>query len=189
MSRVFGCWTAAVLLLAACGGREVVDDRDPAAPPPDSVNARPVVDWKDAPIAVASNPAGISVVRDVRVARHEGFDRLVIELSEDFLPDYRVAYSSEQPAQCGSGFPITLEGEAVVEIRLEPVRGFTEEGQSTVEHGPRSYDFPAVREAQIACDFEAVFTVVLGVTERTGYRVSTLPNPVRLIVDVRHPEN
>lgn len=156
----------------------VIDDDTPPSAPSEG--------WTRGTIAVAGAPRGVAVLGDIRAAAHDEFDRLVIEFVADILPGYNVSYLEEQPMECGSGEAISLEGEVVLEIRMEPARGYTDEGRSTLNHSPRKLGLPAAREAKVSCDFEAVFTAVIGLTRRSGLRVLTLENPTRLVIDVQH---
>lgn len=47
--------------------------------------------------------------------------------------------------------------------------------------------FPELREIAGAGDFEGVVSFGLGLTAESGFRVFTLTNPDRLVVDVRTP--
>src|SRR5574341_184181 len=46
---------------------------------------------------------------------------------------------------------------------------------------------PSLLEAERTGDFEGVFTWVLGLSEATDFRVTTLDGPPRLVIDVAHP--
>ncbi len=43
-----------------------------------------------------------------------------------------------------------------------------------------------VRESAVIGDFEAVFTVGAGLAHKSPFRVQTLHDPTRIVVDVRH---
>lgn len=132
---------------------------------------------------------GIAVVAAVREAEHEGFDRIVIEFRDGILPGYTVSHPTEKITECGSGHEVDLESSKSLEIRIEPARAYTEEGESTVSHADRSPALPAVEEIRVICDFEAMFTLAAGTAGRLPFRVLTLESPARLVVDVRHPSH
>lgn len=143
-------------------------------------------DWASASMRVTRSVTAIPVVVDLRAAAHEGYDRFVVEFQGDEIPGYTIRYLDDRPIECGSGHPLMIRDDAVLELHLEPTRGYTEEGAATVDHSAQSFGFEALKEGDVSCDFEAVFTVVLGITQRLPFRVDELSNPARLVVDVRH---
>jgi hypothetical protein len=127
--------------------------------------------------------APVAVLREVRAAGQEGFDRVVFEL--DTMPGYRIGYV-DQPIQCGSGEPVELAGAAWLQVQLLPAQAHTEAGEPTVQQRERHLDLPALKELESTCDFEADVTWVLGLASRRPYRVQELASPARLVVDVGH---
>lgn len=130
--------------------------------------------------------ARVAVLRDVRAASQEGFDRVVFEFEGSEIPGYHVEYVDRPVRQCGSGEPEEVAGDGWLEVRLIPAQAHTEEGQPTVGERERHLSLPVLKELQSTCDFEAHVTWVLGVASPNRYRVLELSNPARLIVDVRH---
>lgn len=127
--------------------------------------------------------APVAVLREVRAAGQQGFDRVVFEL--DAMPGYRIGYV-DQPVQCGSGEPVELAGAARLQVQLLPAQAHTEAGEPTVPPRERHLDLPVLKELESTCDFEADVTWVLGLASRRPYRVQELANPARLVVDVGH---
>ena len=130
--------------------------------------------------------AGVAVLRDVRAASQDGFDRVVFEFEGSAVPGYHVEYVDRPVIQCGSGEPVEVAGDGWLEVRMIPAQAHTEEGQPTVGERERRLSLPVLKELQSTCDFEAHVTWVLGVASPNRYRVLELSNPARLIVDVRH---
>ena len=129
--------------------------------------------------------APVAVLREVRAARQEGFDRVVFEL--DGMPGYRIGYQ-DRPVQCGSGEPVEVAGTAWLQVQLLPAQAHTEAGEPTVRERERRLDLPVVKEIESTCDFEADVTWVLGLAARRPYRVQELASPPRLVVDVGHAD-
>jgi hypothetical protein len=127
-----------------------------------------------------------ALLRDVRTARQEGFDRVVFEFAGESLPGYHLEYVDRPVRQCGSGEPVPLAGDAWLQMRLVPANAHTEAGAPTVRERERHLDYPVFRELESTCDFEAHVEWVLGVASPNRYRVLELSNPTRLVVDVRH---
>lgn len=131
--------------------------------------------------------APVAVLREVRAASQEGFDRVVFEFEGSAVPGYRIGYE-DRPAQCGSGEPVEVAGEARLQVQILPAQAHTEAGEPTVQQRERHLDLPVLKELESTCDFEADVTWVLGLASRRPYRVQELASPARLVVDVGHSD-
>lgn len=129
---------------------------------------------------------GVSVLRAMRTARHEQFDRIVLDFGPDPVPGYRIAYIDRPVRQCGSGHTVPLAGDGWLSITAEPAHAHTEEGQPTVSERERAPGLPVLLELKMICDYEAIVEVVAGVASPERYRAFVLPSPNRLVVDIRH---
>ena len=127
----------------------------------------------------------VGTLTAVRAAAHRNFDRIVFEFGEDGLPNYHVEYVDTPVRACGSGEEVPLEGDAWLEIRLEPANAHDETGTPTIRERNRKPALPNLRELKQTCDFEAVVSWVAGVKHPNPYRVLELRHPTRLIVDIR----
>lgn len=126
------------------------------------------------------------VLREIRTARHERWDRVVFEFEGNTVPGYHLEYVDRPVRRCGSGKVAEVAGDGLLEVRLTPARAHTGEGRATVEDRERALSFPLLRELEVTCDFEADVTVVLGVASPNPYRVLELSDPARVVVDVKH---
>jgi len=126
---------------------------------------------------------GALVLRDVRTGDQQTFDRVVFEIEGPKLPDYDVKYVAK-PLHCGSGLPAKVDGGAFLQVRLSPARAHTEAGASTVPTLQRKVRLSMIREILEICDFEGEVTWIVGLTARKEYRVSTLEEPARLVIDI-----
>jgi hypothetical protein len=140
--------------------------------------------WTTADTNVERPFSGAALLRDLRTARHDGFDRIVLDFGADEVPGYRVAYVDRPVRQCGSGDVVPLEGDAWLSITVEPANAHTEEGEPTIRERERTLRLPALRELKLICDFEAVVEVVAGVASPERYRVFVLEAPNRVVIDV-----
>jgi hypothetical protein len=144
------------------------------------------------PVSAEPEATETALVRRVAVGRHEGFDRVVFEFTNG-LPGYRVEYVQPPLKEDGSGNVVPLDGDAFVEVRMEPASGFDlskNEGE-LVYKGPRriqgsSAGTSVVRELARTGDFEAVLSWAIGLSDRVPFRVTTAESPARLIVDFRN---
>lgn len=133
---------------------------------------------------------GIPLLRDVRVARQEGFDRVTFEFEGPNVPGYQIGYTQRPIIEDGSGNEITVEGDHVVQVRFEPASGVDLTGATLREvyTGPATVrgDTSTVREVVRTGDFEGVLHWAVGLADRVDFRVSTLENPSRVVVDFRN---
>jgi hypothetical protein len=121
----------------------------------------------------------------VRTGQHARFDRIVFDLKGD-APGYRVEYV-KRVREDGSGKVVDTRGHANLLVRLMPANAHHENGTPTYA-GPSRFevDYPALREVAFAGDFEATVSVALGIRHKNGFRVMTLRDPMRIVVDVAH---
>jgi len=210
MSRALGATlAAAVLLLAACGtdaSPTSASEATTSSPSPkpsespsqtpsesqspsasaESPSPAPAPDGPSFPESTApqtAEPSGewdLQLV-DVRVGEHDGFDRVVLELSGTATPGWGVAWSDEAVAE-GSGDVVPLEGDRVLTISAS----------GTAMPEPGSFEVPArlgpagaVAEVQVNGWFEGYTQVFAGVEgDERPFRVFTLTDPPRLVVDI-----
>lgn len=141
--------------------------------------------WTAGVVEVEPDERGASVLRAVRAAQHDGFERVVFEFSEGPVPGYRIAYVDRPARQCGSGEPVALAGDGWLEVRFSPARAHTEAGRPTITVRERTPSLPLLHEMKLTCDFEAVVTWVLGLATPNRFRAFTLDDPPRVVVDVQ----
>jgi peptidoglycan hydrolase-like protein with peptidoglycan-binding domain len=135
-------------------------------------------------------PVGWPVaVVGVRTGRHEGFDRIVFDLTSGGRPGWRVLYVDSPVRSQGSGAVVPLAGDARLQIDL---RGIAMPGDAGGRHYPGPAR-PALGSTGVFSDlyvdnlFEGIFATYVGTSSPEPFRVFLLQNPQRLVVDVRHP--
>jgi peptidoglycan hydrolase-like protein with peptidoglycan-binding domain len=138
---------------------------------------------------MTAGSTGFGLLTAVRLGAHPGFERVVFEFRAA-LPGFGVRYVDPPIVADGSGDPVPVEGSAFLQARMEPASGFDLDAGVPVFTGPdrisgASAGTAVVREVVRTGDFEAVLTWVVGVGSRAGFRVTTLPAPSRLVIDVR----
>ena len=129
---------------------------------------------------------GAALLREVRAAAHNGFDRVVFEFEGAEMPSYHVEYIDKPVRACGSGDVVPLKGDGWLEIRFTPANAHTEDGAPTVKNREQTPNLKIIKELKTTCDFEAEVEWVLGVASPNKYRVLELKNPTRLAVDIKH---
>ena len=133
-----------------------------------------------------------ALLERIALGRHEGYDRVVFQFKNQ-LPGYRVSYVQPPLKEDGSGNPVSVAGNAIVVVRMEPASGFdldTGEGVM-VYKGPKriegaSAGTSVVQELVRSGDFEAVLSWAIGLSDKVDFRVTTATSPARLIVDFRN---
>lgn len=127
-----------------------------------------------------------ALLREVRLARQANFDRIVFEFAGKEIPNYAVSYAAKPITECGSGNPVNMMGDGLLQVSFESTNAHNEAGEPTVADRRRRLNFPMLRELRFTCDFEAQVVVVVGVVATQPYRVLDLYNPTRVVVDVKH---
>jgi hypothetical protein len=131
-------------------------------------------------------PREIALLTDVRAARHAGYDRVVFEFGKGAAPGFHLEYIDRPVRRCGSGDTTPIAGDGWLEVRFEPANAHTPSGAATIAKREQVVELEIVKELEQTCDFEAVVSWVLGVQRPNRYRVLTLNDPLRLVVDVEH---
>ena len=142
-----------------------------------------------APVTVEP-PAGggIAVLSNVRSAAQDGFDRIVFEFEGNQVPGYAVRYADEAIA-CGSGEDLSsfigggIAPPALLMVNLQPSASHDESGAQTAVRDV-SPKLETITRAFRTCDFEAVVEYGVATTAEKPFRISTLENPSRLVIDI-----
>lgn len=147
------------------------DDTDDPAPPPSG----PPEDTQPAPGTQLD-------LTGVRAGVHDGYDRLVLDLTGTGTPGSAVRLTTE-PTADGSGFPVEYTGAQALTVMLH---GMTYNDVDAVVSG-----IPAgvIASVKVMGTFEGDQLIVIGLTDPdiTLDDVSVFPlgDPTRLVVDVR----
>lgn len=144
-----------------------------------------------AKVSVKASPAGFKdegVLHFVRLGVHPeqgGWDRIVFEFFDEGLPPATIEYVQKASA-CGSGQTESLPGSAILQVRMSPAAAHDPSNRATI--GATSMKGPGdtILQAKQTCDFEGVVTWALGVKGKQNFKVTTLQNPMRLVIDVKH---
>jgi hypothetical protein len=124
-----------------------------------------------------------------RIGARTGGDRVVFEF-DPVVPGYTIDFTTRPVTQDGSGKPVEVEGEALLEVRLENAATARFEGENVVltYGGPKRIEGTStsvVTEAVLVGDFEGQVTWVIGLrTKIATVAVSALGAPSRLVLDL-----
>ena len=197
--RHVAIWVLVVasLLVAGCGtdGGERAPDSTGSAADTGAVTSSPAEASTDAeppfPTATATQfvlppqGAGGLVLTDVRAATQDGFDRIVLQFSGTGTPGWSVGYVDE-PVLDGSGDVPRLDGDIFLDIYASNTTWPAEDYYS----GPTQFEPDQggdVVGVYVAGTFEGTTQVLAGLWGAAApFRVFTLTDPVRLVVDVAH---
>ncbi|MFM1723761.1 MULTISPECIES: hypothetical protein [Rhodococcus] len=140
---------------------------------------------QDAQTGTASADAALTI-SDMRIGTHDGFDRVVFEFGGTGTPGWRSEIVSTANQQ-GSGKPLAVSGQAILQVMITgasmPYATGVEEyaGPNPLEAAPGGI----VTEVRDAGIFEGTDQTLIGLARPDAdYRVYTLDNPTRLVVDV-----
>jgi hypothetical protein len=137
------------------------------------------------PVSTPVSPR--TLLRAVRVAGQPEADRVVFEF-EGGLPGYRIRYVEPPITEDGSGRTVNVDGEAHLQVIMESASGSDISGEQVREvytgADRVSGDTANVTEAVRTGDFEGVLTWVIGAKRKAEFRVSTLQDPSRLVIEI-----
>ncbi|NUW40899.1 AMIN-like domain-containing (lipo)protein [Nonomuraea rhodomycinica] len=137
-----------------------------------------------APVRVERDRGEPAVVTGVRAGRHEGFDRVVVDLKGG-MPGYTVRWVDELE-QDGSGKPLDLRGHPCLYVLLTPAQAHTDDGTPTWTGTPLTQPLGNVSRILRAGDFEGRVSAGIVAGSRTPFRVREYTRPDRLVIDVAH---
>ena len=180
---------AAVLALTACGSTE---EAGPVAATTSVVSTAPEAADEvptDTTESSATASAGAKLtVTDIRVGRHDGFDRVVYELDGEGSPGWRVGYV-DAADQDGRGRVLPVSGAGVLEVRID---GSAYPFDTGIEPFAGPAPVPGVPDGAVvevtdALVFEGVAQSFVGVSSGDRpFAVTALSDPARVVVDVAH---
>jgi hypothetical protein len=136
---------------------------------------------------VHRSPDPAPTVTAIRVGHHASYDRVVIQLKGAHAPGFDVKYVRQLTAD-PSGKKVDLLGAFQLQLVVTPANGHdVNTGHSTLTTPARTkWRLDEVRETAVIGDSEGVFTVGVGLHAKAPFRVLTLHNPLRIVVDIKH---
>lgn len=137
--------------------------------------------------ATAEGEIGVLAVTDVRVATHEGFDRVVFQLEGDGLVGWDVRYVDEATSQ-GSGEPIEVEGDAVLAVSLSNITLPPDLPDDIERWDEDRVDGTGDVIAAVVEDtiFEGIQTFFAGLDEERPFLIERFEDPQRVVIDIPH---
>lgn len=215
MKRLLAVVSAIVLGVAGCGGGgepaattiPTTGTTSPAAQPTTAAPT-PVGTGTGTPTSSAQGectPAsgegmtdgvqtGTAVVRGLRAASHDDYDRVVLEF--DVAPGDVSVQQVTEVVDDPAGTPVAVDGDAFTVVVVQNAAVDWAQAQATDPADPvRRYTgarelrctLPLVKEVEIVGDFEATLSVAVGLGEWVTPTVTRLSGPDRVVVDFPYP--
>lgn len=130
---------------------------------------------------------GNQILAAVRIGKQPEMDRLVFEFNDDGLPEWEVKYVDPSSlVQCGSGDPVSIAGDARLQITFRGAQAHTDVGDPTAGPYRRNPAQAALLELVRTCDFEGEVAWIAGTVRESKYTTSVLAEPSRLVIDIAH---
>lgn len=163
-------------------------DEDPDAP---GLSDGP--DWIDPGQEVRVDPERDAIevgqeITGIRMAVHDGFDRVVLDLTGDEVALGWFGLYEDAPVEAGSGNPIDFAGNAVLSVPVDGIDWLNphpDRADGSEIGGPGGTENAV--EVLFGVLFEGQQQVFVSVVDRTPYRIFPLSDPARIIIDVQHP--
>jgi hypothetical protein len=132
--------------------------------------------------AESAAPAPAPLLTGVRAAHQPGFDRVVFDFYGG-LPSASSARYVDALLGDASGLPVYVAGRAILQVTFRDARGHKLDGTDTSPNRT-AFPLPNVLTVVQSGDFEGVVTYGIGLAAKQSYRVFTLSNPSRVVVDI-----
>jgi hypothetical protein len=191
---------AAPVVLVGCGNRAVDQEAaastgsaaesstartSDAAPAENSATDVPPFPANTDPDTADPSPDAAVTVRDIRLGRQDGFDRVVLEVGGTGTPGWDVRYV-DQPSSQGSGEPIDVAGDAVLQVSLTGAGYPYATGVTEYSHaGPlTAAGTENVTELVFDATYEGTTEAFVGTKAKAPFRVYLLENPTRVVLEV-----
>ncbi|GGM78834.1 hypothetical protein GCM10011609_13250 [Lentzea pudingi] len=134
------------------------------------------------PVASADGHAELT---NIRTGKHDGFERIVLDMNG--LPSNSMSREAGEVTNCGSGDPVAVPGNEILETMFHGAASYDENFDPTYT-GPRNFvpqGLTNVKGIAFTCDFEATMGIAVGYADRDSWhKVFTLTNPDRVVIDV-----
>lgn len=134
----------------------------------------------------ATPPETTQEIIGIRTGLHEGFDRVVLELSGDEPVLGWFAGFTDEAVVDPSGQPLEVAGEAFLELGVHGIDWTNESPERYSGEPVPGGDLEGVTEVVFGGLFEAQQQIVIGLDAQTAYRVFALSDPARIVIDIRH---
>ncbi|WP_133063991.1 AMIN-like domain-containing (lipo)protein [Corynebacterium hadale] len=128
-------------------------------------------------------PADLQL-QDVRAGSHGDIDRVVFEYAGTGLPSYVAGYV-DTPRQQASGNVMEVPGAAHLEVNVQGTAGDMMRTDAPITAmGSKGVAAGNIADVYLGSIFEADSQFFIGLDGQRGYKIYTLENPTRVVVDI-----
>lgn len=144
-------------------------------------------DWDTGSDGQEASEDNTLTIAEVRVGSHDDYTRIVLEFDGEGTPGWNAPQWDTDVNTMGKGDPISVKGDHTLVIHGTGTASTPPSGQRTT--GQQRFDLDkgdndeGIDEVVVDPGLEGEFQVVLGTDSQT-YRVFTLSDPTRLVIDV-----
>ena len=133
-------------------------------------------------VAPASAASPVTpLLTGIRASHHPGFDRVVFDFYGGVPSSRQAEYVLALVAPSGREVPVA--GRTILQMTFKAARGHKLDGTVTAPSRV-AFALPNVHTVVQGEDFEAVLTYGIGLARFSQFRVTTLSNPPRVVVDI-----
>ncbi len=140
------------------------------------------------PVKGSADPfPGVATVIALRAGVHPelgGWERIVFEFAGTGRPPALVQFVDKAVA-CGSGQAVVTQGTAVLEVAIASAQAHDGSGKATIPTTLGSPGGTVINGGVSSCDFEGHVTWDFGLNGKHNFKVSTLTNPPRIVIDIK----
>ncbi|GAB3818159.1 hypothetical protein GCM10028820_19940 [Tessaracoccus terricola] len=134
----------------------------------------------------AAIPDDSQEIIGVRTGAHPGFDRVVLDLSDEEPVLGWFAGFTDEAVEDPTGEPLEVDGVAFLQLGVFGIDWLNESPERYSGDTVPGDGLVVVTEVVFGGLFEGQQQVVLGLREQSAYRVFALSDPARIVIDVRH---
>ncbi|MDE1654127.1 hypothetical protein PWJ82_02630 [Actinotignum schaalii] len=119
----------------------------------------------------------------VRVAGHEGWDRVVVEYDSDADLEW-FSFFGDEAIQDGSGRPLDIPGKRFLTLSISGVTYPEDPAQAADLSVPNLGGAKVIQGVHVEHAFEGMHQIHIGLDKDRPYRVQVLESPKRVVIDV-----
>ena len=131
-------------------------------------------------------PENSQEITGVRIGVHDGYDRVVLDLTGDEPHLGWFAGFVDEPIEDPTGEPLAVEGDAFLQLGIYGIDWTTPSADRYSGASVDGGSLEVVEEVVFGGLFEAQQQILIGLDERTAYRMFALSDPARIVIDIRH---
>lgn len=125
-----------------------------------------------------------SFMREIRTAKQDGFERVVLEF-EDHMPSFQILYVTHKHTDRETEKVIKQQGKYFVDVVLGYLP-FHDVKVKLEKYPTGALNYPLLAEISQVQWFEGERVFSIGLNAKKNFRVQTLSNPTRLVIDFQN---